>query len=481
MNETDKRMEPSFLIIDDDEVTRLLVETHLQDLGYSVQVGGTVSDLRAALDWGEYYAIFLDIYLPDGNGIELIPEIQRKLPEIPIIMITGDERVETAVEAIKAGASDYCPKPLELPRLKVAAKHAVERFSLKKKVSIFERTQRSHFGEMIGGSAPMQVVYHIIETVAPTKAPVLITGESGSGKELVARAIHRLSSRFDRELIDVNCAAIPKDLLESELFGHEKSAFTGATKRSIGRCERAHQSTLFLDEIGEMNFGLQAKMLRFLQDYAFYRVGGQEKIVVDTRVISATNRNPHEAIAEGQLREDLYYRLNVVNIYLPPLRERTDDIPILMDYFMEKYSKEHGKRFRKVDRDVTGIFENYQWPGNVRELENCIQQMIVLNEGETIVPDMLPEPIRSLDISRGLAMNPVTCPQIAETNEPPVPMDSMETDRIVPLSELEKKAIDQALKITHGSVGQAAVGLQMSQATLYRKVREYGLNLREYK
>lgn len=477
-------MEPCFLIIDDDEVTRLLVETHLQDQGYQVRVGGTVSDLRNALTQGEYYAIFLDIYLPDGNGIELIPEIQQKLPEIPIIMITGDDRVETAVEAIKLGAADYCPKPLELPRLKVTAKNAVERFALKKKVSIFERTQRSQFGEMIGASAPMQVVYHIIETVAPTKAPVLITGESGCGKELVARAIHQLSTRFEKEMVDVNCAAIPKDLLESELFGHEKSAFTGATKRSIGRCERAHQSTLFLDEIGEMNIGLQAKMLRFLQDYTFYRVGGQDRIVVDTRVVSATNRNPLEAIADGQLREDLYYRLNVVNIPLPPLRDRVDDIPLLAEFFLEKYCKEHNKRFVSLDRDVLGDFENYHWPGNVRELENCIQQIVVLNDGTTVLPSMLPEPLRSLDFSQpppSAALAQTHSVEVDITETPPVELDAFPTDRIIPLCDLEKKAIDQALKITHGNVGQAAVGLQMSQATLYRKVREYDLNLKEYK
>lgn len=476
-------MKPSFLVIDDDEVTRLLVETHLQNLGFRVRVGGSASDLRGALTENEYYAIFLDIYLPDGNGIELIPEIRNVHPDVPVIMITGDGRVETVVEAMQAGAQDYCPKPLELPRLKITAQNAVERFSLKKKVSTLERTQRTQLGELIGVSAPMQVVYHIIETVASTKAPVLITGESGCGKELVARAIHHLSPRHDRELVDVNCAAIPKDLLESELFGHERSAFTGATKRAIGRCERAHQSTLFLDEIGEMNFNLQAKMLRFLQEYAFYRVGGQEKIFVDCRIISATNRNPYEAIAEGQLREDLYYRLNVVNIQIPPLRERGDDIPLLAEYFLKKYTAEHGKKFNAISPEAIRILQAYSWPGNVRELENCIQQAVVLHDGAKVIQDMLPEPIRSF--ASVTPSRPGEPPE-AEPSTPividsPEEIDMCLSDRIVPLAELEKKAIDTALRITHGNVGQAAAGLEMSQATLYRKVREYGLNLKNYK
>ncbi len=475
-------MEPSFLVIDDDEITCLLVETHLKDLGYQVRIGSSAADLREALFSGIYYAIFLDIYLPDGNGIELFSEVQKVLPDVPVIMITGDGRVETAVESIKAGAYDYCPKPLELPRLKVTAKHAVKHFALKQKVTTLERTQRNQLGELIGASAPMQVVYHIIETVAPTKAPVLITGESGCGKELVARAIHGLSPRQERELVDVNCAAIPKDLLESELFGHERSAFTGATKRSIGRCERAHQSTLFLDEIGEMNYNLQAKMLRFLQDYTFYRVGGQDKIIVDTRIISATNRNPYEAIAEGHLREDLYYRLNVVNIHLPPLRERKDDIPMLADFFLKKYSVEHGKNFQEISQEVNGKMQSYSWPGNVRELENCIQQIVVLHDGEFVKPEMLPEPVHSqISTSQVFLSSEEVSPMDEFPEEVSYTQDPILSDRIIPLADLEKKAIDQALQITHGNVGQAAVGLQLSQATLYRKVREYGLNLKNYK
>ncbi len=474
-------MKPNFLIIDDDDVTCLLVKSHLENLGYQVKCGKSAADLRSFLATDDFNAIFLDIYLPDGNGIELITEIQRISTDIPIIMITGDGRVETVVEAMQAGAFDYCPKPLELPRLKVVAKNALDRYTLERKVSTLEKTQRLKFDELIGGSAPMQVVYHIIETVAPTKAPVLITGESGCGKELVARAIHNLSPRRDRELVDVNCAAIPKDLLESELFGHEKSAFTGATKRAIGRCERAHQSSLFLDEIGEMNISLQAKMLRFLQEYAFYRVGSQEKIHVDVRIISATNRNPLDAISRAQLREDLYYRLNVVNIDIPPLRKRLDDISNLTEFFLERYSKEHNRHFESISQDVIDIFKSYSWPGNVRELENCIQQLVVLHDGLKVEANMLPAFIRSNEME-DFEIEPLQNTAVNFEPYEAIPdSEPLPKNRIVPLVELEKIAIDQALRLTRGNVGQSAVGLQMSQATLYRKVRDYGLDLKNYK
>ena len=309
--------------------------------------------------------------------------------------------------------------------------------------------------------------------MAATNAPVLITGESGSGKELVARAIHHRSSRSDRELVDVNCAAIPKDLLENELFGHERSAFTGAGKRYIGRCERADKSTLFLDEIAEMNIGLQAKMLRFLQDYTFYRVGGQERIKADIRIVSATNRDPRDAIQNNKLREDLYYRLNVVNIHLPPLRERMEDLPELARYFLAKYAKEHHKQFQDISLDTIEVLSRHSWPGNVRELENSIQQAVVLNDAECVEPHMLPH---TIDFSAP-AEPPV--PDEIPVEEKPSPVTIK--DRIVSLAEMEKQAIAQALTKTEGNVAEAAVGLQLSQATLYRKIRDYGLNLKEYK
>ncbi|MFB3789055.1 MAG: sigma-54-dependent transcriptional regulator [bacterium] len=472
-------MDPNILIIDDDDVTRLPLVRRLSNAGYRARGGATAADMWRAFAEEEFDALLLDILLPDANGIDLIPEILETVPDLPIIIITAFGSIERVVEAMQRGAFDFFSKPVEDNRLKVSVKNAVQQYALKRKVTTLEKTRRAGLGELIGGSPAMQVVYHIIETVAPTKAPVLITGESGTGKELVARAIHTLSPRRKNDLVDVNCAAIPKELLESELFGHEKNAFTGAVRRYTGCCERAHQSSLFLDEIGEMEYNLQAKILRFLQEFSFNRVGGEEKIHVDTRILSATNRSPQEAIRRGQLREDLYYRLNVVNIHLPPLRERIEDLPALADHFLKKYSNEHGKSFTAVSPGALRVMQAYRWPGNVRELENGIQQAVLLHTGNTVEIPMLPEAVRSAEAqtSRDGIKDGVPPPPAAIPGPPATPSG----DRIIPLMDLEKTAIEQALRITHGNIAQAAVGLKLSQATLYRKLRDYDFNIKDFK
>ncbi len=477
-------MDPNILIIDDDDVTRQRLEVTLTKCGYRVRGEATAAGMRQAFEEAQFDTLLLDILLPDANGIDLIPEIQERVPDLPIIMITAHGSIEIVVEAMQRGAFDFFPKPVEDNRLKVSVKNALQQYALKRKVTTLEKTRRAGLGDLIGGSPAMQVVYHIIETVAPTKAPVLITGESGTGKELVARAIHNLSPRRNNELVDVNCAAIPKELLESELFGHEKSAFTGAVRRYTGCCERAHQSTLFLDEIGEMEYNLQAKILRFLQDFSFNRVGGEEKIHVDTRILSATNRPPQEAIRQGHLREDLYYRLNVVNIHLPPLRERIEDLPALADHFLKKYAVEYGKAFTAIAPGALRAMQSYPWPGNVRELENCIQQAVLLHTGKILEIPMLPEAVRTMEIKTPRERIEVT---VSSSGAEPLETESLEPGpilpdgRIIPLMELEKKAVEQALRITRGNIAQAAVGLQISQATLYRKLREYDFNLKDFK
>lgn len=465
-------MKPRILVIDDDETTRLLLETFLTEIGYSVCCKEDAAQMREALHKEEFPLILLDLNLPDADGLDLIEEIQKENPDVAIIIITAYGSIEKSVEAMRKGAYDFCTKPVELNRLSVSVSNALERHSLKKKVTVLERTKRKEFCGIIGSSPQMQVIYHIIETVAPTKASVLITGESGCGKELVARAVHQLSPRNKRELVDLNCAAIPKDLLESEMFGHEKSSFTGANKQYIGRCEQANNSTLFLDEISEMDINLQAKLLRFLQEQTFYRVGGKDKIQVDIRIVAATNRNSLEAIKENQLREDLYYRLNVVNIHIPPLREHTEDIPDLAHYFLGVYAKENNKEFQRISPDAIHILKSYPWPGNVRELENCIQQSVVLNTGDILEKQMLPHPIREIE-----PQDVITAEELESTNTFPMHRPT----KILPISEYEKKAIEHALELTQGNVGEAAEGLQMSQATLYRKIREFGLNIKEYK
>ncbi|MBZ0258512.1 sigma-54 dependent transcriptional regulator, partial [bacterium] len=458
------------LIVDDDETTRLLLESHLSGSGYEVRCEGNADGLRTALTEDDFNAILLDVQLPDGDGIELLDEVKQLSQSTPIIMITAHRSVEKAVEAMRKGAYDYCPKPIDLNRLSVSVKNALDRYELIQKVNQFERVKHNHFCDMIGGSAAMQVIYHIIENVAPTKANVLITGESGTGKELVARAIHTLSDRKTKEIIDVNCAAIPKDLLESELFGHEKSAFTGAAKRNTGRCEQAHQSTLFLDEITEMNMNLQPKLLRFLQDCSFYRVGGKDKIQVDVRVVAASNRDPLEAIEQSRLREDLYYRLNVVNVPIPALRDRKEDIPELAETFLFRYAKENQKSFEELSSNALEALCNFDWPGNVRQLQNCIQQCVVLNDNKILEADVLPELVRNTAPihfynkapEAGISTDATSGSGLSLSSDP-----QKRGSKIRPLIDMEKEAIDNALQITRGNVALAASALQISTATLY--------------
>lgn len=474
-------MKPRLLVVDDDQGTCLLLEAQIEALGYDVETEGSAEELRNALQRYPFSAILMDIGLPDGDGIELLQEVKQSHPAIPVIMITADGSIERAVESIRHGAYDFISKPIDNARLEVAVQRAIERYTLEQKVDQFERTHRKGLCDMVGRSPSMQVVYHIIETVAKTNASVMITGESGTGKELVARAIHQLSPRSSLHMIELNCAAIPKDLLESELFGHERHAFTGANKRQEGRCEQADKSTLFLDEIAEMDMNLQPKLLRFLQEHSFYRIGGKNKITVDTRIISATNRNPLDAIRENHLREDLYYRLNVVNISLPPLRDRGVDILDIAKVFLTRYSNEHVKQFESISESCKERLLEHNWPGNIRELQNCIQQSVVLHSGNVLEPEMLPPTVWKKQAT-------VPVPQIESApdsvEEKPAESESSSektTTKIVPLIELEKEAIDNALQVTRGNVAIAAGALQISTATLYRKIREYNLNVKAYK
>ena len=468
--ETQKIMKPAILVTDDDSFIRDLLKTRLTNDGYTIRCAENAAETRQAFRENDFQTVLLDLRLPDGDGISLMKEILETAPDMPVIIITAHGGVEEAVEAMRYGAYDFCQKPIDFNRLTVSVKNAVERYALKHRVNKLELTTRSRLGDLVGGSPEMQVDYHIIETVAPAKAPVLITGESGTGKELVAKAIHQLSPRCKNDLIDVNCAAIPKDLMESELFGHEAHAFTGAKERRIGCCERAHRSSLFLDEIAEMDVLLQAKLLRFLQEHAFYRVGGKEKISVDIRPISATNRIPQKAIAESQFREDLYYRLNVVHIPIPPLRDHPEDIPELAGHFLFKYSEENGKSFQEISDGAFSVLCAYSWPGNVRELENCIQQAVVLNDGARLSESMLPEAIRSTREG-----------QEGESKETDAQGAKKRSNEIIPFERVERDAIDNALRVTKGNVAKASAGLHLSQATLYRKIRDYNLVLNNYK
>lgn len=392
----------------------------------------------------------------------MMEDIHRVDDNLPVIIVSGRGELDEAVRLMRAGAYDYFKRPVDAEKLKHSVMNAVHLYNLTKRVYLLENQMgwRTRFDDIVGHSAKMQEIFQLIKTVARSNATVLIMGESGTGKELVAKAIHNHSPRAKHRFVDINCGAIPRELLENELFGHERGAYTGADRRYIGSCERADKGTLFLDEICEMDLALQVKILRLLQERTFTRVGGTEKIVCDIRFIAATNKDIHKEVAEGRFREDLYYRLNVVPITIPPLRERSEDIPLLAKYFMEKYSEKNEKIFTRISADAMECLINYSWPGNVRELENVIESIVVLNNDSEIKVKHLPPAI--LKSREGESARRAT----------PLFLDGR---KIVPLELVEKYAIEAALQKCAGNIAEAARCLKIGQATLYRKIRQYGL------
>jgi len=336
--------------------------------------------------------ILLDILLPDLDGLKALDRMKQEDPDAIVIMITATRTVRTAVEAMKLGAYDYVTKPFDIDELRLIVSRALSNQALQKEVQYLRERidERFDFGRMIGKGKGMKHIFQLIQQIAPSKSTVLVMGESGTGKELVSRAIHHQSPRKDYPFVTINCAAIPETLIESELFGHEKGAFTSAIEKKLGRCEVAHQGTLFLDEIGELSLGTQAKILRFLEEKEFNRVGGSRTIKVDVRLITATNKDLTQQIKKGEFREDLYYRINVVPIVIPPLRERREDIPLLIDHFIKKFNEENNKEVKGVSAETLEWMIQYDWPGNVRELENSIERMVALTPNETIQSHELP-------------------------------------------------------------------------------------------
>lgn len=383
---------------------------------------------------------------------------------LPVIVVAKGMPLETAVACMKAGAHDVVAWPVPREQLEKQLEHATRLYQLIKRVFVLEQQTGSAGGrldDMIGSSTQMREVFQIIKTVAPSNATVLITGESGTGKELVARALHNHSERAKHRFMDLNCGAIPHNLLENELFGHEKGAFTGAEKRYLGCCERAHQGTLFLDEICEMPAALQVKMLRMLQERSFMRVGGTEQVNVDLRFVAATNRNVLKEVEAGNFREDLYYRLNVVPLQLPALRERAEDIAPLARSFLERFAQRMNRPFVDFEPDALDLMTQYKWPGNVRELENIMERMVVLNDDTRIKVKHLPEMIREY------------APSGERKREAPAMFGDANT--VLPLDLVERYAIEAALEKCVGNVSEAARRLKIGQATLYRKIRQYGL------
>lgn len=383
---------------------------------------------------------------------------------LPIIVIHPSSKVEEAIELMKRGIHDYFTALPPPSQLMLSLHNAFRLYDLTKRVFLLENQLGGEIklDELIGAAPVMQTVFQTIKNVAQSNTTVLVTGESGTGKELVAKAIHRLSKRAGRRFVDINCGAIPRELLENELFGHERGAYTGADRRYIGCCERADGGSLFLDEVSEMDFSLQVKLLRFLQERKFMRVGGTEPITVDLAVIAATNKNLLSRVAEGTFREDLFYRLHVVTIEVPPLRERREDIPLLAKHFLERYSHKSEKLFLGFAEDCMEALVQYDWPGNVRELENVIERTVALHNDTKVKIEHLPEAVQEISHPGGSVFPKGTA-------------NSGSADKILPLDMVERYAIEQALRLCTGNVSTAAKRLKIGAATLYRKIKHYGI------
>jgi len=454
-------MAGTILIIDDEKTIRWSLGEALREGGYDVVDAETASDGVATFRERPSDLVLLDMKLPDGSGLDVLSKIRELDASVPVIMMTAYGEVETAVEAMKNGAWDFVLKPYSLEKLRVTIANALEREKLRTEVR-YTRARNAGGGEFsrnfIGQSPAMKEIFERIRKIGQSRAnTILITGESGVGKELVARAIHSCSYEDPRPFMEINCASVPESLLESELFGHEKGAFTDAKQRKMGLVELAEGGTLFLDEIGEMGITLQSRLLRVLENKTFRRVGGVKDLTVNTRIVSATNRDLAEAIEDRSFRADLYYRLKVIPLVIPPLRARREDIPLLVNHFIDRFNRELGKRVAPAGRDVLEVLMAYEWPGNVRELRNVIERAMLLEAEESILVEHLPPEIRgSSDAPRP--------PQAASVAEAFMPMT---------LREVERIQIERTLAQTNGNKSRAAGILGISRQTLREKLKVF--------
>jgi nitrogen regulation protein NR(I) len=458
------------LIVDDEVNIRKVLAAMLKREGYEVTTAGDGEQALAAMQRAAIDVVVTDLVMPRLGGLELLKRLSADYPDVPVIFITAHGTVDSAVAALKAGAFDYITKPFDQAELKkviakAARAHDLERGNLHGTGTEGDRPP------LVGQSAAMKAVYDVVSKVADSPSTVLVTGESGTGKELVAQALHRGSSRRDKPLIKVNCAAIPKDLVESELFGYEKGAFTGAVGSKPGRFELADGGTLFLDEIGEVPVEMQVKLLRALQESEFERVGGIKTIQVDVRLIAATNRDLKALIADGRFREDLYYRLAVVPIVLPPLRDRREDIPLLVRHFIEKYDRRLGKSVAGIEEEALQLLLDYSWPGNIRELENLMERSVLFADGPIILASSLPDSLRERP---GAPATPIAAVGPIGAIAAPSGASMKEIVRQAQ-AELERELIARALEETGGNVTRAAKRLQISRKSLQVKMKELGL------
>lgn len=449
------------LVVDDDDAHRTMLRTLVGGWGYHIEEADDGAVAVAKVQEQSYDLILMDVRMVKMSGLEALEKIKSYNPAIPIIIMTAYSSVETAVEALKKGAHDYLTKPLDFDKLKITIVRSMEHTRLKEENRLLKESLGKHFDRqnIIGRSPAMLNLLETVAQVAPSEATVLITGESGTGKELIAGALHFNSHRKDGPFVKLNCAAITETLLESELFGHEKGAFTGAERRKEGRFFQAHGGSLFLDEVSEMSLTMQVKLLRVLQEREFTRVGGENSIKVDVRMIAATNKNLQELIGRGAFREDLYYRLNVVDLTIPPLKRRREDIPLLAQHFLEEFAARNHKNIKGYTPQAMDALIRYDWPGNVRELMNAVERAVVLTQS-----DFLSE--KDFTIIEGVDAECV--PSVPDNAGVPL-------DGAVPLDEVEKATILNTLEAVGGNKSEAARRLGITRKTLHKKLKAYGV------
>ncbi|HET9492421.1 MAG TPA: sigma-54 dependent transcriptional regulator [Methylomirabilota bacterium] len=442
------------LIVDDEPAIQSTLRGVLEDEGYRVTAVGTGDDALVMLGDEPFDLVFLDIWMPGKDGLQTLADLKRQRPEVTVVMISGHGTIETAVKATRLGAYDFIEKPLSLEKTLLTVSRALEHARLERENATLRERLEERW-TIIGESSAVRQLREQIATAAPSNGRVLIHGENGSGKELVARAIHALSARRERPFVEVNCAAIPEELIESELFGHEKGAFTGALSRRRGRFELADGGTLFLDEIGDMSLKTQAKVLRALEEQAFERVGGRETIKVDVRVIAASNRDLSALLGSG-FREDLFYRLNVIPIEVPPLRARKEDIPLLIDHFIRVVCVENGKRLKTLSGEALAYFMTYDWPGNVRELRNMVERLVIMAPTDVIGVDDLPAPLRPKDAAAAA-------------------VDTRDRSLREARDNFERAYILTELRANDWNMTRTAERLGIERSHLYRKIKLYGI------
>ncbi|MGW8209018.1 MAG: sigma-54-dependent transcriptional regulator [Syntrophobacteria bacterium] len=455
----------NILVVDDENSMREFLEIMLNKEGYQVATaagGGEAIDL---LKKSDFDLVITDIRMKEIDGLEVLKKCKELHPNTIVILISAYASTSTAVEAMKWGAYDYLPKPFKVREIKAVIRDALETAEAQEsqEMEVRDGTARINYHGIVGESPEIKKILELLPRIAAATSNVLITGESGTGKELIAKAIHRESPRNDGPFVTVNCGSVPETLMESELFGHKKGSFTGATATRSGLFEAAHGGTLFLDEIAELSPPVQVKLLRAVQEKTFKMVGGSEEISVDVRIISATNRDLERDVMEGQFREDLYYRLNVINIHMPPLRERSDEIPLLAHHFLEKYSKEMGKDIRKISSFALDILKSYNFPGNIRELENIIERSVALESSNIVLPDSL-----TLSSFKQTQVRPKV-----ETVSLTLPQEGIDLDNV--LGNLEQDLLQQALDRTRGAKQKAAELLGISFRSFRYRLAKYGL------